>query len=103
MSPDDYAAASSSLTFAAGETSKTVAVATFNDIFHEPTETFTLGLTNPTNAEIQSGADTATGTITDDDPAPTGVTLSLSTRLPWANPRRRRRSLSLCRGRDAPR
>ena len=78
VSPDDYAAASSSLTFAPGETSKTVAVATFNDIFHEPTETFTLGLTNPTNVEIQSGADTATGTITDDDPAPTAVTLSLN-------------------------
>ena len=77
-SPDDYAAASSSLTFAPGETTKTVTVATRNDIFHEPTETFTLGLTNPTNAEIQSGAGTATGTITDDDPAPTAVTLSLN-------------------------
>ena len=78
MSPGDYAAASSSLTFAPGETSKTVAVATSNDIFHEPTETFTLGLTNPTNAETQSGAGTATGTITDDDAAPTAVTLSLN-------------------------
>ena len=78
MSPGDYAAASSSLTFAPGETSKTVAVATANNILHEPTETFTLGLTNPTNAEIQSGAGTATGTITDDDPAPTAVTLSLN-------------------------
>ena len=78
VSPDDYAAASSSLTFAPGETSKTVTVATRNDILHEPTETFTLGLTNPTNAEIQSGAGTATGTITDDDPAPTAVTLSLN-------------------------
>ena len=78
VSPGDYAAASSSLTFAPGETSKTVAVATFNDIFHESTETFTLGVTNPTNAEIQSGAGTATGTITDDDPAPTAVTLSLN-------------------------
>ena len=78
VSPDDYAAASSSLTFAPGQTSKTVAVATINDIFHESTETFTLELTNPTNAEIQSGAGTATGTITDDDPAPTAVTLSLN-------------------------
>ena len=78
VSPGDYAAASSSLTFAPGETSKTVAVATFNDILHEPTETFTLGLTNPTNAEIQSGAGTGTGTITDDDAAPTAVTLSLN-------------------------
>ena len=78
MSPGDYAAASSSLTFAPGETSKTVTVATNNDIFHEPTETFTLGLTNPTNAETQSGTGTATGTITDDDTAPTAVTLSLN-------------------------
>ena len=78
VSPDDYAAASSSLTFAPGETTKTVTVATRNDILHEPTETFTLGLTNPTNAETQSGAGTATGTITDDDPAPTAVTLSLN-------------------------
>ena len=78
VSPGDYAAASSSLTFAPGETSKTVTVATNNDIFHEPTETFTLGLTNPTNAETQSGAGTATGTITDDDAAPTAVTLSLN-------------------------
>ena len=77
-SPDDYAAASLSLTFAPGETSKTVTVAARNDILHEPTETFTFGLTNPANAEIQSGAGTATGTITDDDPAPTAVTLSLN-------------------------
>ena len=78
MSPDDYAAASSFLTFAPGETSKTVTVAARNDILHEPTETFTFGLTNPTNAEIQSGAGTATGIITDDDTAPTAVTLSLN-------------------------
>ena len=77
-SPSDYTAASGSLTFAAGETSKTVSVATIDDTLHEPTETFTLGLTNPTNAEIQSGAGTATGTITDDDPAPTAVTLALN-------------------------
>ena len=77
MTPDDYAAATSSLTFLPGETSRTVTVVTVEDVLHEPDETFRVELSSPVNADIRSGAGTATGTITDDDAAPTAVSLSL--------------------------
>ncbi|HEX6984152.1 MAG TPA: Calx-beta domain-containing protein, partial [Planctomycetaceae bacterium] len=53
------------LTFAAGETSKEVRVRVFNDTLLEPTETFALNLSNPTNATLP--ASPAVGTILDDD------------------------------------
>jgi trimeric autotransporter adhesin len=61
----DYQAANGSLSFAAGETSKTLTVNVFGDITTEGNETFTVTLTNPTNATIGTGS--ATGTITNDD------------------------------------
>jgi len=64
----DYTAASGQLTFAPGETSKTVNVAVLGDTIDEPNETFTLNLSGATNASIATG--TGTGTITDDDGAP---------------------------------
>jgi chitinase len=70
-SPADYAATSGILTFNAGETTKTVNVPIVNDTLDEPDETFTLTLSNPTNAVIMAGQDTATGTIQDNDAAPT--------------------------------
>ena len=74
----DYTALSGgTLTFAAGDTSKTVTVSVTGDTADEPNETVVVTLSGPTNAGVSSTADTGTGTITDDDAAPT-VTLSLS-------------------------
>ena len=71
----DFTAASGTLTFAAGETSKTVSVATTDDASEEEDETFTLTLSSPTNLRL--GTATATGTIEDDDEA-AGLTASFT-------------------------
>jgi protocatechuate 3,4-dioxygenase beta subunit len=63
----DYQAASGTLTFAPGETSKVVTVTILNDTAAESSETLTLNLNNPTNATISSVAGSAVGTIVDDD------------------------------------
>ena len=63
----DYTAAEGSLTFAPGQTEATIAVVVFNDALDEGAETFSVALSNPANATIAD--DTATGTITDDDPS----------------------------------
>src|SRR4030095_16948008 len=64
----DYAAASGTLTFAAGETSKVVNVQVSGDTAVEANETLTLTLPSPSGATIADG--TAIGTITNDDTAP---------------------------------
>jgi hypothetical protein len=61
----DYAAASGTLTFAAGETAKTVTVLVTGDAVVELNETLTIALTAPTAATL--GDDTAIGSITNDD------------------------------------
>ncbi|WP_420904253.1 Calx-beta domain-containing protein [Candidatus Magnetaquiglobus chichijimensis] len=61
----DYTAASGTLTFAAGETSKTFNVTVAGDTTAEGDETLTATLTNPTNATLDTA--TGTGTITDDE------------------------------------
>ena len=67
----DYTAVSqTTLTFAAGETSKRVRVSVTGDTTDEPDETVRLTLSGPTNATLGS-ASTGVGTITDDDAAPT--------------------------------
>ena len=68
---EDYTAASSTtLTFTAGDTTKTVSVATTEDTRNEATEAFTVTLSGPTNATLKSGANTATATINGDDALP---------------------------------
>ena len=62
----DYTAASGTLTFAAGERSKTVSVAILDDALDEGKETFLLRLSNADGAVIEDGE--ATGTITNSDP-----------------------------------
>ena len=57
----DYTAVSGTLTFAAGETAKTVRVAVLDDAHDEGAEIVTLRLTNAAGARIADGA--ATGTI----------------------------------------
>ncbi len=64
----DYDLASSVVVFASGETSKTVDVPVTTDTLDEDDETFSLVLSNPTNAVLEDG--TATATITDDDNPP---------------------------------
>ncbi len=65
---DDYTATSGTLTFAAGETLKTVSVPVLEDDHDEGSETLTLRLTSPTGATIADGE--ATGTITNSDHMP---------------------------------
>ena len=69
----DYTALSGgTLTFAAGDTSKTVTVTVRGDTTDEPNETVVVALSSPTNATVSSTAGTGTGTITDDDDAADG-------------------------------
>ncbi len=63
----DYTAVNGTLTFAAGQTSKTVLVPISNNSKPGPSTSFTFNLTNPTNALI--GDASATLTIRDDDAA----------------------------------
>ena len=68
MAGEDYTSKSGTLTFTAGETSKPVSVSILRDLIDEGNETFTLRLSNPSNAFLADG--TATGTIENSDPMP---------------------------------
>ena len=61
----DYAPTVGTLTFAPGETAKTVSVAINGDTMYELNEQFALNLSNASNATIADA--TATGAITNDD------------------------------------
>jgi beta-glucanase (GH16 family)/Ca2+-binding RTX toxin-like protein len=64
------------LSFAAGETTKTITVDVAGDTTVEPDQTFTVSLSNPGNAQVSGG--TATGVIQNDDGGSSSPTLSLS-------------------------
>lgn len=64
----DYTAGSGTLTFAPGETSKTVTVSITGDTVTESNETFTVNLSGPTNATLGDGQGVAT--IVNDDTPP---------------------------------
>jgi len=64
----DYIATSGTLTFAPGETTKTVSVPIVEDLVYEGPETFSVNLSNPTNATILDGQ--GLGTILDNDAMP---------------------------------
>ena len=68
--PDDYTAASGTLTFTAGDTEKTITVTTREDTLNEADETFTVTLSNPNHATLATNGTTGTGTIENDDGAP---------------------------------
>ena len=72
----DFSAGSGTLTFAPGVTEQTFTVATTEDMTEEDHETFTVTLSNATNAAI-SGA-TATGTIENDDWPPLAWSTTLT-------------------------
>ncbi len=75
-SSNDFSARSGTLTFSAGQTSKTVSVPTIEDSAVESNETFYLDLSNPSGATIADGR--GVGTIVNDDnaPAPPSITIS---------------------------
>ncbi len=64
----DYTAASGTLRFEAGETSKTATVAVLDDDHDDGGETLTFTLSDPSGAVIDDGE--ATGTIQNNDPLP---------------------------------
>ena len=64
----DYTSTSGRLTFAAGETEKTVSVPVLDDAHDEGSETLTLTLSNASGAHIEDGS--ATGTINNTDHMP---------------------------------
>ena len=69
----DYTAITSgTLTFTAGQTSKNIDVSVIGDTVDEPNETVKVTLSSPTNATFAGGITTltGTGTITDNDAAP---------------------------------
>ena len=68
---EDYAAASGTLTFEAGETSKTVAVEVLDDAHDESEETFVLALSNVAGARLEDAE--ATGTIENTDLLPAAL------------------------------
>ena len=68
---EDYAAASGTLTFEAGETSKTVAVEVLDDAHDESEETFVLALSNVSGARLEDAE--ATGTIENTDLLPAAL------------------------------
>jgi len=66
--PGDYDSQSGTVSFAAGETSKTVTVKVNGDAIDEPDERFFVNLSSPTNVTIGDGQ--GAGTITDNDDPP---------------------------------
>lgn len=65
----DYVGTSGTLTFGIGVTTQTISVPINGDTKNETDETFTVTLSNPVSATIGQG--TGTGTIVNDDAAPT--------------------------------
>jgi len=63
----NYVAQSGTLTFAAGETQKTITIAAIDDLAATPNQSFSLVLSAPSGATLAHG--TATGTIINDDVA----------------------------------
>lgn len=64
----DYSGASGTLTFLAGETSKTITVNSLQDSSFEGNESFSVNLSNASGAALADGQ--GDGTIIDDDPEP---------------------------------
>ena len=81
---DDYEAAGETLTFAPGETEKTVVVTVSDDTVDEADETFAVKLSEAVNATVGEG--TATGMIVDDDGPPNVLFISVDDLGDWIEP-----------------
>ena len=77
---DDYELKYDTLTFAAGETTKTIYVNPYSDSLDESDENFSLVLSDPVNATLSGGENTlsATGVILDDDGTGSNLALFVS-------------------------
>jgi len=71
--PADYQAASGTVSFAPGETAKTVSITINGDAIDEPDEYLLVAFSAPTNATIGGFLGLGFGTIQDDDPPPVVV------------------------------
>jgi hypothetical protein len=71
--PGDYTARTGTLTFLAGQTTKTFSVLVRGDLSDEANETFVVNLSDPAGATLSDAQGLCT--ITDDDPAP-GLTIN---------------------------
>ncbi len=92
----DYTSTSGTLTFTSGQTSKTVPVPIIDDTLDEADEGFTLVLSNAT---VTLADDSATGTITNDDPEP-GLSVGDASAAENAGPRSFTITLSTASGRE---
>ncbi len=82
----DYTGTDGTVTFAASEASQTIPVTIVQDTIDEGAgETFTVTLSAPSGATLGADPETATITITDDDDAPTGISLAVDTDADTAN------------------
>jgi alpha-tubulin suppressor-like RCC1 family protein len=70
----DYTTTAGQLTFAVGEFEKFISVPVLGDAVSEPNETLTLALSSPNGAAFSPGADSAIGTILNDDLSTISVT-----------------------------
>src|SRR5439155_1607992 len=73
VAPGDFTAASGTVTFAPGQTTKTVAVTIQGDTLDEQNERLLVSFTNPVNATIGGFYGLGFGTIINDDPPPKTV------------------------------
>ena len=67
LAGQDYAAVGGTLSFAAGETSKTIVIPIVGDSAVEPDESFQIALSGPVNAVLDGTHGTATVTLVNDD------------------------------------
>ncbi|MGO8749087.1 MAG: Calx-beta domain-containing protein [Thermoguttaceae bacterium] len=65
-----YVTTAGTLTFQAGQQTKTITVPVVGNTLYDETRTFQVQLSSPTNGTLTTGMTTATGTILDDDPPP---------------------------------
>ncbi|MBD2492629.1 Calx-beta domain-containing protein, partial [Aulosira sp. FACHB-615] len=79
IAPDDYFNTPTNVTFASGETSKTINIPIVNDTVYEPTETINLTLSNPTNSAILGTQVNAVISIIDNDAVPGTIAFSQAT------------------------
>lgn len=86
VADNDYQATSGTLSFLPGQTSQTITVLVNGDTTPENDETFFVNLSNPSNAILTNSQ--ATGTITNDDSAPSSVVMWTGNAgdLLWSDP-----------------